>query len=284
LEETDRRLLQVASVTGRIFALETLDGVVRAMNGKVDIRERLKMMEELGLIEVTDPDTRDYRFIHLTTQEVVYESLSYGLRRDVHCQIGSFIERRHEERLGEQVDLLAYHYLQGQAWPKALEFNLLSGQHAQAEFANQIAITSYENALVAAMKLSEEQDTSQEMEVAYESLGEVMTLVGRYEEALDHYESVRHLVEDRTTSKERLLQLADLSRKTADVYERRSDYEVAFEWLDGGLSYLENQATSIEMVRIYLLGTGIYRRQGKNDEAIVWCEKSLSLFIFVVGI
>ena len=277
LAERDRRLLQAASVVGRVFALETLDGVIHALEGGDGIEDRLGNMEALGLIEIIDFDTKDYRFIHLTTQEVVYESLSYGLRRDVHCQIGNFIEIRHAEMLSEQVDLLAYHYFQGQAWPKALEYNLLGGQHAQAEFANQIAIASYENALLAAIKLGEEQDTSKEMEMAHVSLGEVMTLVGRYEEALDHYESTRTLVEKRSPSTEKLHHLADLSRKTADVYERRSEYELAFEWLEEGLSYLEDQEPSIEMVRIYLLGTGIYRRQGKNDEAIVWCEKSLSL-------
>jgi tetratricopeptide (TPR) repeat protein len=180
----------------------------------------------------------------------------------------------HATTLNEQIDLLAYHYYQGQSWEKALGYNLTAGERAQTEFANDIAIMSYEHVLEAAENLSEERDTASEQVGAYESLGEVLTLVGRYEEALENYASARDIVEIEV---EQTPRLADLYRKTAEVYERQSEYETAHEWLVNGLNYLDADHASPEIVDIYILRAGIYQRQGQIEEAASWAQQSLSL-------
>jgi tetratricopeptide (TPR) repeat protein len=265
--------LQVASVVGRVFTFQTLTGAHAFSDVSEVIKERLNYLGNLGLTENLELEI--YRFIHLTTREVVYESLSYDLRRSLHRGIGDFIERTFGESVSEQVDMLAYHYFEGQDWTKALDYNLQSGQHAQREFANDIAITSCQRALEAAAKQDPEVDTTSEQISANETLGEVLTLVGRYDDALEHYGLARGFVENAEPSTDQVYHLADLCRKTADVYERRSEYDVAFEWLDKGLNYLSEEAATIEATRIYLLGAGLYHRQGKNDQATVWCDKSL---------
>jgi class 3 adenylate cyclase/predicted ATPase len=272
LDETDRGILQTAAVVGRMFDYETLSGVFGASTGSNGVKSRLDSMQNLGLVEALDREK--YRFIHLTTREVVYESLSYGLRRELHYQIGDFIEETHATTLNEQIDLLAYHYYQGQSWEKALGYNLTAGERAQTEFANDIAIMSYEHVLEAAENLSEERDTASEQVGAYESLGEVLTLVGRYEEALENYASARDIVEIEV---EQTPRLADLYRKTAEVYERQSEYETAHEWLVNGLNYLDADHASPEIVDIYILRAGIYQRQGQIEEAASWAQQSLSL-------
>ena len=179
LTATDRRILQTASVVGRNFSYSTLTGVYGSYAGSEEVGERLAFMADLGLVETINIETSAYRFIHLTTREVVYESLAYGLRRDLHCQIGEFVEVTYADSLSEQINLLAYHFYQGHTWHKALTYNLQAGQRAKTEFANDIAITSFEYALEATEALGDEQDTSDEKISAHESLGEVMTLVGR---------------------------------------------------------------------------------------------------------
>jgi tetratricopeptide (TPR) repeat protein len=154
---------------------------------------------------------------------------------------------------------------------------LQAGERAKTEFANDIAITSFEHSLEATEALGEDQDVSREEVSARESLGEVLTLVGRYDDAMEHYGNARELVETKLDTKGQILHLADLHRKTADVFERQSEYDNAHEWLETGLAYLDEDAPSIEAVRLYILKTGVYYRQGKYDEAIPWGEKSLAI-------
>jgi tetratricopeptide (TPR) repeat protein len=272
---SDRRIMQVASVIGRVFVYQTLDGVYPYEDIETTLRERLNYLNELGLTEVQAIELELYRFIHLTTREVVYEGLPFEHRRSLHREIGGYFEDQFAETLSEQTDLLAYHYYEGQAWEKAMNYNLTAAQNAQREFANDTAILSGERALEAASRLEPEVDTSQTRITAHETLGEVMTMVGEYDRALKHFEQARGLVELEKSSPEQPPHLAELARKTADVFERRSDYDVAFEWLDKGINYLDLSESSIEAARIYILRAGVYYRQGALDEAITWCQKTL---------
>ncbi len=73
LIESDRRILQVASVVGRVFTYQTLDGVYSYDDLGTALRERLNYLNELGRTEIQVIEAELYRFIHLTTREVVYE-------------------------------------------------------------------------------------------------------------------------------------------------------------------------------------------------------------------
>ncbi|MFQ5612469.1 MAG: tetratricopeptide repeat protein [Anaerolineae bacterium] len=274
LLEADRRILQVASVIGRVFQQRILSGVYQYGDLEGTIQRRLDYLGQLGLTEIQSIEEELHRFKHLTTQEVVYESQSFGQRRNLHRRIAQFIEREFADRINEQTDLLAYHYFEGQVWAKAMEFNLRAARRAQREFANDTAVAAYQRTLDVAARV--ETDATVERLLAHESLGDVLTLSGRYEEALEHYAAARKLVESEPRSIDQLRHLAELCRKTADVYERRSEYDRAFEWLEKGLNFLDEDEPTIEAARIYLLGAGVYQRQGNNEEAIAWCQKSLA--------
>jgi class 3 adenylate cyclase/tetratricopeptide (TPR) repeat protein len=274
---THRRILQVAAVIGRIFDSPTLDGVYPYADVGRSLHRHLKTLNDLGLTELHAIEREIYRFIHLTTREVVYDSLSFEHRRSMHRKIGDFIERTSMDTVSEQINLLAYHYYEGQAWEKAMNFYLAVTRHAQREFANETAILSGQRALEAATNLGPDVDTRRERIDAHDTLGEVLTLVGRYDEALNHCNLARYILEAPPHLPDQPRQMAEICRKIAAVYERRSEYENALEWLDKGLKCLGGDEVSIEAVRIYLLGTGIYRRQGLNEEATEWCHKSIQV-------
>ncbi|MEM7032839.1 MAG: adenylate/guanylate cyclase domain-containing protein, partial [Chloroflexota bacterium] len=270
LLETDQRLLQVASVVGSVFEPTIVEGVYPYGDIDGTIQHHFTHLNHLGLTELDSMPKMLHRFKHLTTREVVYESQSFNQRRGLHRRIAAFIERTSSNAL-EQADLLAYHYFDGQDWAQALYYNLNVARRAQREFANDTAISAYERALVSAEKLDE--DTTVEETIVHEALGEILTLLGRYDEALFQFDAVRTLVLAEPLSNDQYRHLADLARKTAEVYEKRSDYETAFEWLHKGLGYLDENSPTIETARIYLLGAGVYHRQGNNDEALQWSEK-----------
>jgi tetratricopeptide (TPR) repeat protein len=158
-----------------------------------------------------------------------------------------------------------------------MSYNLTAGLNAQREFANESAVESCLRSLEAAGKVDTDLDTSEEQMAAQETLGDVLTLMGDYEPALEHYGSARKLVDDAVLPDDKPFYLADLYRKTAAVHERRSEYNVAHEWLENGVAYLVQEEPSIEAVRICILRGGIHYRQGNFEEAIDWCQKSLAM-------
>ncbi len=275
LTEHQKTTLKVASVIGRLFKAAMLWGAYPQIGDQGQVNADLDVLSRLDLtpLDTADPELV-YLFKHIMTQEVAYETLPYATRSMLHCQIGRYIERSSPDTLDQYTHLLAHHYWLGQDWAKAMEYNLLAARHAQREFANDTAVAGYQRALEAAAKVAG--DTAAGRLLAYESLGEVLTLVGRYDEALDHYASARVLVEAEKPSAVHRRHLADLCRKTAEGHEGRSEYDVAFEWLDRGLNYLEQDQPTIEMARIYNRGTLVHRRQGKYDEATEWCQRSLA--------
>lgn len=275
LLETDRRVLQVASVVGRVFPYTILDGIYPYGDLEDTLQRRLDYLGGLGLTEVQSLPDELHRFKHLTTRDVVYESQAFEQRRNLHRRIARFIEREFAETLTEQTNLLAYHYWEGRNWAKAMEYNLLAARHAQREYANDTAVAAYRRALEAATRV--DVDTRCEQLLAHESLGAVLTLVGQYDEALGHYASARAFVEREAPSVEQMHHLADLCRKTAEVYERRSEYDVALEWLQKGLDYLDEEKPSIEAARIYHLQAGVYYRQRKFEQVIAWRQKCLAV-------
>lgn len=271
LLEIDRRILRVASVVGRIFAYRVVSSVQNYGGAEPIIREHLGYLQSLGLTELFQIESLLYRFKHLTTREVVYESLSFEQRRTLHRRIADFYEHTFADSLGEHTDLLAYHYFEGQAWMKAIEYNLRAARHAQREFANDTAVEAYRRVLHAANNVQNE-DVSAALLEAHESLGDVLTLLGLYDDALEHLSVAREMIAGADAA-----HLADVSRKIAAVYERRSEFDTAFDWLRRGLSHLSDDIPTIEAARIYLLGAGVFQRQGKNDDAIRWCERGLEL-------
>jgi class 3 adenylate cyclase/predicted ATPase len=272
LQSTEQRILQVASVVGSVFGYQTLTEVYAFEDDGENLQDRFDHLQNLGLIALQDSATQTYRFPHLTTQEVVYESLSFDLRRGLHQTIGDYVKSAFTRSLGEKTDLLAYHYYQGQAWPEAMTYNLLAGLNAQREFANESAVESCLRSLQAADKLGPDLDISEEQFAAQEVLGDVLTLMGNYDSALGHYDSARNLVEDALLPEDIPFYLANLHRKTAAVFERQSKYEVALDWLDRGLDYLDLQIPTIEATDIYILKAGVLQRQGLLEQAASWAQ------------
>lgn len=272
LLDVDRRILRVASVVGRIFEYRVVRNVQSFNVAEPAIREHLNILQQMGLTELFQIETLLYRFKHLTTREVVYESLSFEQRRTLHRRIADFYEHAFADSLGEQIDLLAYHYFEGHDWMKAIDYNLRAARHAQREFANDTAVEAYRRVLESAAKMEDIDTTAAQLE-AHESLGDVLMLLGQFDDALEHLHQARQLVEiaDDPTH------LADIFRKIAAVYERRSEFDTAFEWLERGLSHLPADTPTIQAARIYLLGAGVFQRQGKNDDAIRWCERGLEI-------
>jgi tetratricopeptide (TPR) repeat protein len=263
-----RRLLQLAAVAGQELDLDLL----QALAPEADLGRWLASCADVAVLEVREGR---WRFAHDRIREGAVVAIPENVRPGLHRQVAETLERSFPELVEKQMSLVAYHYAQAGDAEQAFVCWRRAGEQATTQYATDMAIDVYQQALEAAAQVP--RDTSREQLLIHESLGEALALVARYDEALAHYASARRLVKAGTPLADRALCLAELCRHTADVHRKRSEFDVAFEWLARALSYLDEDAATIELARIYLAGAEVYRRQGKTSEAIDWCQRGLAI-------
>jgi predicted ATPase len=274
LDESSRNVLRVASVIGQQFEQWLLSAIYPYRRAEGELSERLGELSQREILAGPSYPDLLYLFRHILTREVAYESLLYADRRQLHRRIGESIETQRAGELAEYWEVLAFHFGVAEEWTKALRYHLRAGHKAQEIYANEDAAYHYRQALDAAERVPDSLTNQLE---AHEHLGEVLTTVGDYDPALTHNYRAQDLVlAIDVPPEERARRLADLCRKTAAIQEFKSNYALAFNWLYAGLAALTGME-AIEAARIYLMGAGIYHRQGNNAEALTWCHKSLAI-------
>ena len=271
LDEQSRNMLKVASVIGREFQRWLLQSVYPYHANEEEMKTRLLAMCQK---EILDRIQVAYLFRHVMTREVAYESLLYAERRDLHRKIAQSIETQRGAHVDEHIEVLAEHYTLAEDWPQALEYHLRAGDRAQAIYANEDAIHRYQKVLEIAQHVS---DSLGKRLTTHEGLGDTYQLVGRYDEALESYEQARAVLDELEPESDTRRHRADLCRRTAHVYECKSEYPTAQEWLDRGLESLGKDVHDLESARIYTVRAAVYHRQGDNQEAIQWCERAIQI-------
>ena len=277
LDEQSRNMLKVASVIGREFQRWLLQSVYPYQANAEDIGTRLL---NLCQKEILDHIQVAYLFRHVMTRQVAYESLLYAERRDLHRKIAQSIEVQRGAHMEEHLEVLAEHYMLAEDWPQALKYQLEAGDRAQAIYANEDAIHRYKKALEAAQHLP---GSLNEQLTVHTGLGDTYQLVGQYDEALTSYEQARAVLEEIPPAPDKDRRRADLCRRMAHVYECKSEYVTAQEWLDKGLDALGKDARDLEAARLYTVRAAIYHRQGDNQEATQWCERAIQIASEIEG-
>ncbi|MCX7682845.1 MAG: tetratricopeptide repeat protein [Anaerolineae bacterium] len=240
LSPDTQALLRQASVLGTSFRLDEL----REISGLSwwEVLDHLDMALERQLVEEVPGDGL-FRFFHTEIQEVLYADLGPSRRRMLHHQAGEVLERRAGPNAELIAEELAYHFDEAGEFDRAVVYSVQAARRAEAACANGAALLWYTRTLEMLDRLSPEQAAQFHAlrMAAHQSLSEILTKIGRYDEALEHYASA------------------------------------LFEWLGKGSGYVSEAAPTVEMARIYLFGAELYYRQGKYNEAIAWCQKGLDL-------
>ncbi len=187
LEDSLKRIMQMASVIGREFAFRILQTI---MGMREDLKSYLHNLQGLELIyEKSLFPELEYIFKHALIQEVAYNSLLLRRRKEVHEKIGQAIEQIYPERLEEFYEMLSYHYYEGEDWGKALKYLAKAGDKATAAYANQEALDYYAKALEVCGKLgtsalAKSVDLSQKR-------GLVNSLIGDFQGAIADFNRMR---------------------------------------------------------------------------------------------
>jgi tetratricopeptide (TPR) repeat protein len=146
LPPEDKQLLQTAAVVGTEVPWLLLQAIAElpaaAVHGGLAHLQAAEFLYETQLF----PE-HAYTFKHALTHEVAYGSLLLERRRALHARIVESLEDLARERLGEQVERLAYHALRGEVWAKALAYCRQAGEKALAQSAYREAVGYFEQAL-----------------------------------------------------------------------------------------------------------------------------------------
>ena len=149
LAEAAKATLQLAAVVGREFTARLVQRIADHQSGdQARLDGALGELKALDLIYETGylPEVA-FVFKHALTQEVALSTLLSGRRQALHRLAGAAIEELYADRLAEQYETLAHHYVEGEAWTKALDYLVKAGDKAAAAFANQAALGFYARAL-----------------------------------------------------------------------------------------------------------------------------------------
>ncbi len=128
LEYRVRKTVRIAAVIGREFPRRVLSEIIPESD---DLRYALERLRELGLIQQTQvvPEAR-YRFNHVLTQDVAYDSLLQHQRKALHQEVGAAIERLYADRRDEYLDLLVHHFATAEDYHRAATYGKLASTRA----------------------------------------------------------------------------------------------------------------------------------------------------------
>jgi len=145
LEESLKRIMQVASVIGREFAFRILETI---SDLKADLKSGLMNLQGLEFIyEKSLFPELEYIFRHALVQEVAYNSLLINRRKEIHEKIGRAIEHLYPDRLEEFCEMLAYHYSKSGNLTKAYEYLKASAKKVLRNDSAFEAIRFYKEAM-----------------------------------------------------------------------------------------------------------------------------------------
>jgi len=136
LEESDRRLLEAASVEGEAFSAAVAARLVDAE--EVDVEERLRrlaarhrLVEPAGETEYPDGSSAQrFRFAHSLYQHAFYDELAPKRRELWHRRAAEELERLHAPRPAGVLAQLAVHWEKGREFRRAIDKSLAAADVA----------------------------------------------------------------------------------------------------------------------------------------------------------
>ncbi len=194
LPPDSRRVLQVASVIGRIFQHELIAAIV-ADAALLD--RALADLEQRQLIVAGSAGTeRAYHFHHALAQEALYESLLQRTRKELHLGVARTIETLYADRLAEFYGRLAYHYSRAEHLEKAEDYVFRAGDEAVRSAASHEALEYFREASRLYLLLHGDGGDAAKNARLEKSIGIALLNQGNLSEAVPHFDTaLAHLGE-----------------------------------------------------------------------------------------
>jgi class 3 adenylate cyclase/tetratricopeptide (TPR) repeat protein len=186
LDAASREALRRCSVMGRVFWPEAVgveDALIAALGRRALVAEHA---------ESTVAGMREFAFKHALTHDVAYSTLPRAERRDLHRQVGTWVEDVAPGREAEMAEIAAYHFNRaleyGETSPevrsRACELSLVAGEAALL----RVATDSAERLLGRALELAPD---ARRRVLALLGLGRASLLANEIESAHERFSAAR---------------------------------------------------------------------------------------------
>ena len=271
LQDEAKRVLQCASVIGRLFKYRLLEHLAQHER---DIDQHISEFESRDLVyeERTVPEL-EYAFKHAFTQEATYQGILEQRRQAFHGQVAQGIERLYQDRLEGYYEELAHHYERSGDAERAVEYLLKAGEKAKGSYANEVAIAHFQRALEM-IEQAELERKDWELE-ALRGLGEVHHGIGKMVEAEKVFEEAITLAKEMDLPPRQLVRLYGwISR----VYFWQSRYDEMIRNGEMGLGLLEEDRECLEVA---LMNSHIARGSVGKGNGDKWRKYAHKNMVFI---
>lgn len=259
------QVLTTAAAIGRSFDFDT----VRMASGRSE-EEVISSLEDLiarGLIReghglAESPHEPTYDFSHEQLRKLVYEETSLARRRLLHRRVAQALTRRHRRAaMGPIAAQVGHHYQLAGQEADASEYYRIAGEHARGLYANAEALTHFRLALALGHPATNE---------LHEAIGDLETLAGRYDAALESYEIAAALADVRTPA-------AHLEHKLGLVHHRQGHWQLAQTYYQAAAEIWQQGEHSKELAYLYADWSLNAHRLQMDQQAQEFAAKSLIL-------
>ncbi len=274
LDRLDREaleVLRVASVIGRDFSRGVLEYV---LTGTIDPAAALDRLKAAGLLQQTGvlPE-QTYRFKHVLTQEVTYDTLLEHQRKTLHGAAGRALERLSSQRMEERLELLAHHFSHAEEWREAVHYGVQAAARADALSQFSDALATLEHAQVWLMRLDDEANRRAllaDILLRQERLCETLGLRGRQQRLAGELIALLAPLGASAELAEAYLRLGDVSTllKNFDAAGRALETALRIARERGDAAGERNALRSIGLLRWH---------EGNNRDALAIAEDALAI-------
>jgi class 3 adenylate cyclase/tetratricopeptide (TPR) repeat protein len=270
LNDSMKRVVQIAAVVGRVFPRYVLDRVVDDPSILDDCLAQLQIAQ---IIRERSPEPEpEFIFKHILTQEAAYQSLLSQQRKVYHRRVADALARLFWERGEEYAGLVAAHYERAEAWPRALRYLQRAGDAARTSFAIKEAIDHYNRALQVADQLGDVAEPAERLSL-YERRGQLLARLADVEGALDDYERMCELAQAIGDKRAELRALNEIGA----LQVGRRDFVRAAEYFNQALTLARDIGDEAGIADSLNRLGGVHFNTGKPEEAQTCHREALEI-------
>jgi Nif-specific regulatory protein len=260
LSAEERRHLQIASVLGEHFDLQTFT----ALSGGVD-EEVYATVRDLAGRGFLDPlaDGRLYSFPQVSLREAIYGSMPARLRVETHHRAALVLEEQLSAGSAELIGQVAYHFARGENHVKGIEYSIRAGDQATNALAHEQAAEFFRVALEL-MDLSGDEAKKPDIR---ERLGDAYYRANNLRGAMQVYQFLLKSLHARGDANESSLRSAGIMKKIAKVLAKRGEHESALAYFESAMAIYRTQGEERDVAEMLNRTAWLLKERGDLAEA-----------------
>jgi predicted ATPase len=223
-------------------------------------------LEKLLIAGLIDTKNGMAEFNHALFHETIYQGISPRWKSAHHKSLGEYYERFYSEKIDDVLYELAKHFSRSSEHQKSVDYCVRAGEKAEVSYAVEQASRYYERAVDTMKKLPPGKVVPDAEKDLLKRIGQLYYLGGIYDRALETFEIILNLSQDREEK-------AEMRRKRSSTYEKKGDYTSALNEVGEGEKLAD--PSKAEHWRLLAERGWILMRESKFAESIEISGKAL---------